>query len=237
MGNHPDMGDLETQFIGHVASMEPYSALRPKPTDDWCGECGKQTAATSLHESVCDGCSPLRLITQPVTTPKTVRVLATDFAALVNERVALAKQRDELQATCSRLLEEKRALDWCAQLRHMFVAFNQQQPDRPGFPDDATVKLRRKLLVEEFHETLEALDGRDLVEVTDGVIDLCVVSLGMLIAFGVDPRPFWAEVLKTNLAKVGPGSVIRSADNKVMKPANWVAPDIAGLLAEQGHRP
>lgn len=143
----------------------------------------------------------------------------------------LREQRDHLQASNTRLVEERRGLDWTAQLRHMFAAFEQVVPERPGFPDAATVKLRRKLLVEETQETLDALAEGDLVEVADGCIDVCVVALGMLLAFGIDPRPLWAEVLATNLAKAGGP---KSADGKAMKPPGWKPPAIADLLVAQG---
>ena len=148
-----------------------------------------------------------------------------------DELVALRWQVTRLQERCTALLEERRAVDWTAQLRSMFQAFGQALPERPAFPDDATVRLRVKLLREEVQETLDAVKDRDLVEVADGCIDVVVATLGMLLAFGIDPRPLWQEVMATNMAKVG-GPM--SADGKRLKPAGWVAPDLYRLLMEQG---
>jgi len=135
-------------------------------------------------------------------------------------------------------LEEGEAMsdstDWTAQLRSMFQAFDQALPERPGFPDEATVRLRVKLLREEVQETLDAVKARDIVETADGCIDVVVVTLGMLLAFGIDPRPLWQEVMATNMAKVG-GPM--SADGKRLKPAGWVSPDLHRLLVEQGWCP
>ena len=48
--------------------------------------------------------------------------------------------------------------------------------------------------------------------------------------YGIDIRPIWDEVHRTNMAKEGGGS---RTDGKIMKPAGWQPPDIAGLLARQ----
>lgn len=167
------------------------------------------------------------------TTPRTIRVLASDLAAQEREMAALREQVTALQTRCTKLVEEKRALDWTAHVAHLAVLFKQPQQDKPWFPDEAIVKLRRRLLEEEFRETMEALDELDFVEVVDGCIDTIVVAIGMLIAFGVDPRPMWAEVHATNVAKTN-GPV--SAEGKALKPAGWKPPRIAELLREQGWR-
>lgn len=159
-----------------------------------------------------------------------------DIADLDNEEVyAIAANLTATQARCTALLE-RRAVDWTSQLRSMFAAFEQALPERPGFPDEATVRLRVKLLREEVQETLDAVKARDLVEVADGCIDVVVVTLGMLLAFGIDPRPIWDEVMRTNFAKVE-GGIQRSSDGKVMKPAGWVGPDLHAALVAQGWQP
>jgi len=161
-------------------------------------------------------------------------VHAATMATLTVELAAAYEALSGVQARCTALLEERRAVDWTAQLRSMFIAFDQVVGERPHWPDAATVKLRRKLLVEETQETLDALDARDLPEVVDGVIDTCVVALGLLVAFGVDPRPIWDEVMVCNLRKAGGP---KSSDGKIMKRPGFVGPDIERLLREQGWRP
>jgi predicted HAD superfamily Cof-like phosphohydrolase len=44
----------------------------------------------------------------------------------------------------------------------------------------------------------------------------------------VDLEPFFAEVHRANMAKLGG---FRRADGKWMKPPDWTPPDIEGLLA------
>jgi len=46
----------------------------------------------------------------------------------------------------------------------------------------------------------------------------------------LDPRPFWNEVHRSNLAKAG-GPIIQG---KQRKPTGWTPPDIAGVLIAQG---
>lgn len=167
------------------------------------------------------------------TMPRTLTVRACDIAAMEADNRHLRAQRDELQAANTRMTEEKRAVDWSAHVEQLFEVFDQAAPSTPGFPDETTIALRRKMLREEFNETIEALDARDFVEVVDGCIDTVVVAIGMLVAFGVDPRPFWNEVHANNLTKAG-GPV--SSDGKRLKPPGWTPPDIAGLLWHQGYR-
>lgn len=204
---------------------EPYSASRPKPTDDWCGGCGSQSS--DLVAGRCHDCAG--------TMPGTIRVLASDLAAQTRELERLRAQVTTLQADATRLVEERLALDWTSQVRQLFEVFEQEQPGSPGFPDAATVLLRRQMVREEYDELMLALDERDLVEVTDGCIDLCVVAIGLLVAFGIDPRPIWAEVQRTNVAKRGPGAW-KSATGKMMKPPGWAGPDVGALLRSQGFR-
>lgn len=88
-------------------------------------------------------------------------------------------------------------------------------------------ELRAELIREEAAETVEAIERGDLVEAIDGLCDLLCVVYGAAAEFGVDLAPFWDEVHRTNMAKVG-GPV--RADGKRLKPQGWTPPDIAGLL-------
>lgn len=89
-------------------------------------------------------------------------------------------------------------------------------------------ELRAELIREEAAETVDAILRGDLVEAIDGLCDLLCVSYGAAIEFGVDLAPYWDEVHRTNMAKVG-GPV--RADGKRLKPDGWTPPDIAGILA------
>jgi predicted HAD superfamily Cof-like phosphohydrolase len=98
---------------------------------------------------------------------------------------------------------------------------------RLGMPPDDVQSLRIKLITEEILELFNAISNDDIVETADAIADSIYVLVGCAIAFGIDIRPVWREVHRSNLAKVG-GPV--DADGKQLKPEGWTPPDIAGVL-------
>ena len=89
------------------------------------------------------------------------------------------------------------------------------------------LKFRIGFLQEELDETREAYMLRDAEEVVDGLIDLCVVAIGTLDAFGVDPYKAWDEVLKANMQKEVGRKATRPNPLGVpdlVKPDDWEAP-------------
>lgn len=99
--------------------------------------------------------------------------------------------------------------------------------DRPGFPPDEVLVLRDRLIQEEFDEYREAVAKRDLVKAADSLADLTYVVLGTAVALGIDLRPVFAEVHRTNMLKVGGAT---REDGKILKPEGWQPPQIAPLL-------
>lgn len=102
---------------------------------------------------------------------------------------------------------------------------------RPEIPDEAVVALREKLIEEELGELKAALAEGDLVETADALADLLYVVYGTAVSFGIDIRPIFDEVHRSNMTKVG-GT--RRADGKVLKPSTWEAPEIRRILTELG---
>ena len=92
---------------------------------------------------------------------------------------------------------------------------------------DEFLEFRLNFLEEELNETMAAWKGYDSEEVIDGLIDLCVVAIGTLDAFGIDAHKAWDEVLKANMNKnVG---VKKERPNPLglpdlIKPKGWKAP-------------
>lgn len=95
------------------------------------------------------------------------------------------------------------------------------------------VALRVSLLLEEARETCDAMIAGDMVEIADGLADVIYVAVGAAIEFGIPLERVWAEVQRSNMAKVDPatGKVKRREDGKVLKPEGWTPPDIAAVLA------
>ena len=95
----------------------------------------------------------------------------------------------------------------------------------------AFLDFRIDFIREELEETEAALVSMDAEEIVDGLIDLCVVAIGTLDAFGVDPYKAWDEVLQANMAKeVGkkPSRPNPLGVPDLVKPDNWKAPSHKG---------
>ena len=122
----------------------------------------------------------------------------------------------------------------------------QDAPATVTIPDEKTRQLRASLILEEALETVQALGFEvvangtrigdddfelrasgtpDLEGIVDGCADISVVTIGTLVAFGVEDEPVLEEVDRANLRKFGPGSYVRE-DGKWMKPPDWRPPDI-----------
>jgi predicted HAD superfamily Cof-like phosphohydrolase len=96
------------------------------------------------------------------------------------------------------------------------------------------LNFRINFLKEELNETMDAANNAgyvDAEEVVDGLIDLCVVAIGTLDAFGIDAHKAWDAVLEANMNKeVG---IKESRPNPLglpdlIKPEGWTAPSHEG---------
>ena len=124
--------------------------------------------------------------------------------------------------------------DWVKDINEMHAKYGvhkwmqaQMQSDVNWKVLDEFLKFRLKFLDEELDETKKAVVERDPEEIVDGLIDLCVVAIGTLDAFGVDAHKAWDEVHRANMAKE-PG-VKESRPNPLglpdlIKPEGWTAP-------------
>ncbi len=93
---------------------------------------------------------------------------------------------------------------------------------------DKYLEFRLQFLNEELRETEAAFTNRDAEEIVDGLIDLCVVAIGTLDAFGVDANKAWNEVLKANLSKevgIKPERPNPLGLPDLVKPEGWQAPN------------
>ena len=137
-----------------------------------------------------------------------------------------------------------------ARVKEFMQKVGQDTPEGAVIPDEKIRILRAKLILEEALETVAAMgvtvhvggqevaeeelvyaapNDVDLKEVVDGCADISVVTIGTLIAFGVDDEPVLEEVDASNLRKFGEGSY-RREDGKWMKPPGWTPPDIMGAI-------
>ena len=143
-------------------------------------------------------------------------------------------------------------------VKQFHAAMGQTDRTAPGFPSEEVIRLRVRLITEEYLEFMEAVYGRegdqsvaammaefdeatkdvhtmiDLAALADATIDLDYVVEGTRLAFGIDGEPLLAAVHAANMAKVGGA---RRADGKFLKPEGWTPPDITGELKKQGWTP
>jgi len=93
------------------------------------------------------------------------------------------------------------------------------------------LKFRANFLLEELSETQKAIESNDAEEVVDGLIDLCVVAIGTLDAFGIDADQAWNRVHTANMSKepgIKPERPNPLGLPDLMKPSNWKAPNHQG---------
>ena len=119
-------------------------------------------------------------------------------------------------------------------VRDFHQAFGQRIGEKPELPDIEERKLRIKLLDEEVFEYTDAEYADDLVEIADALADIIYIACGTAVSYGIPLDDVFAEVHRSNMAKLVDGKVIRREDGKVQKPEGWTAPDIKGVL-EKSH--
>ncbi len=149
-----------------------------------------------------------------------------------------------------------------ARVSEFHDAFGVPKPSRPCIPSEERVRLRMRLIAEEFAELMGSCLGKpspfdhtaweywnlldswkeyvdkapvrvDLPEFADALCDLDYVIEGTRLEFGIDGEPIEAAVHAANMAKAG-GPIV---NGKISKPDGWRPPDIAVELAKQGWTP
>ena len=115
-------------------------------------------------------------------------------------------------------------------VRDFHQAFGQRIGEKPELPDPAERDLRVKLLREEFREYIDAETEHDIVEIADALADIIYIACGTAVSYGIPLDNLFAEVHRSNMAKLVDGKVIRREDGKVQKPADWTPPDVRSIL-------
>ena len=97
-----------------------------------------------------------------------------------------------------------------------------------GAWNEPQFNLYTKLIQEETDELWVANAAADPKECLDALIDILVVTIGAIHSLGADGEGAWAEVMRTNFAKIDPatGFVTKREDGKVLKPEGWTPPEL-----------
>lgn len=104
--------------------------------------------------------------------------------------------------------------------------------DKPQFPAQDRIDLRKRLLDEEVKEYHDAVEARDLVEVADALGDIIYIAVGSALEFGIPLDKVWDAIQRSNMNKADPatGKVNRRADGKILKPEGWTPPEIEYII-------
>lgn len=202
-----------------------------------------------------------------------VRIDADELAAMRAELKRLKAREQELLESNTRLVFERRGAMsfYNAACENSFYLHDrsrrlniinfarialQEVPTAPMVPSDEVVRLRYRLMAEEFFESVFAAFDKsihwgigqvqeslmrivnespiriDMEAVADGLIDTAYTVEGALVSFGINGDALWKVVHDNNMTKDG-GHFI---NGKLCKPPTWVPPDIRGELIRQGWR-
>lgn len=101
-------------------------------------------------------------------------------------------------------------------------------------PSHKNAELYFNLVKEEFQEFAVAHRLKDEVEMLDACMDMIWVILGFCHMKGYKVDAAWAEVARSNLAKINPqtGKVIKREDGKVLKPEGWKPPELDSYIGK-----
>ncbi len=124
--------------------------------------------------------------------------------------------------------------DWFQDVRDFHKVMGLKIGDKPSIVDlrldSETYTFVENLIREEFFEVIEAFSQKNTCEVAKEIVDLIYVLIGTAVSCGIDLRPVWDEVQKSNMAKQGGG---KRPDGKIIKPEGWQPPDIEKVIEEQ----
>jgi predicted HAD superfamily Cof-like phosphohydrolase len=139
-----------------------------------------------------------------------------------------AREQELIESNSARRREMRGTLR--EQVREFHEAFGVESPPVPTVPDDETVRLRLRLIAEEFFELIAACSDSayirerseyadpetvvyefideceikvDLPEFADALADIDYVVEGSRLAFGINGKPIADEVHACNMAKFG----------------------------------
>jgi predicted HAD superfamily Cof-like phosphohydrolase len=133
-------------------------------------------------------------------------------------------------------------------VREFHEAFEIPVKDGPTIPYLDRVKLRRRLINEEFDEVMEEFDRieqrlergtytsvkmvlDDVARLAKELSDLRVVCEGTELEFGIPGDAVYAEVHRSNMSKLGEdGRPVRRHDGKVLKGPNYEEANVLLVL-------
>ena len=127
--------------------------------------------------------------------------------------------------------------NWYNDVKDFHIAFGQRVGQSPLIPEDYNERdLRINLLEEEFKEYMNAEEKNDITEIADALADIIYIACGTAVSYGIPLDKVFAEVHRSNMAKLVDGKPIYREDGKVMKPEGWTPPQLEQFTKFQFHK-
>jgi predicted HAD superfamily Cof-like phosphohydrolase len=122
--------------------------------------------------------------------------------------------------------------DWIADVLAFHRKAGTRLPEAPTMPTLIGARDRiAGIVAEEAHELCDALlEDCDLAKAAKEGIDVIYATISSLLELGLPIQELWDAVAISNATKVGDG-VTRHPNGKIAKGPNYVAPDVAMVLA------
>lgn len=132
-------------------------------------------------------------------------------------------------------------------VREFHEAFGLERPDVPTLPEPELVRLRMRLISEEYKEVMADLarlnNARDtqqrlqvLRDLLKELADLRYVVEGAAVSFGLPIEEAYVEVHRSNMSKLGPdGRPIYDDGGKVLKGPSYSPADMAKFVPVIDH--
>lgn len=114
---------------------------------------------------------------------------------------------------------------------HAFYGMHEKFRDFNDEKKKLFLEFRAKFIQEELDELKENVAINNAEEIVDALIDICVVAIGTLDAYGIDSHRAWDEVLRANMAKkvgVKEGRPNPLGLPDLTKPEGWTPPSHEG---------
>ena len=118
-------------------------------------------------------------------------------------------------------------------VKEFHYSFNVPVQHSPYIPDDATVRLRYDLALEELQEFVDACQVQDHVKIFDALVDQLYILIGTAHTFGMADalEAGFAEVHRSNMTKLDKdGKAVYREDGKVIKSDLYEKPNLHEVL-------
>lgn len=97
---------------------------------------------------------------------------------------------------------------------------------KPTIPKPKTIELRKKLIMEEIAELIEAITSNSLKDIAKELADSLYVLYGTAVSYGLDIDEIFDRVHKSNMTK----SHDKTSYGKIKKGSNYIPPSLEDLV-------